>query len=88
MIVDLKQQKIGFQEKIAFIKRILKKHIYYPIRTRLHFPLLLIQCRVNPKISNKPEMLHMYWETCLCQVISFGSQMRHKKSLTKVKSCR
>lgn len=87
MIVDLKQQKIGYQENIAFIKRILK-NIYYPIRTRLHFPLLLIHCRVNPKISNKPEMLHMYWETCFSQVISFGSQMRHKKSLTKVKSCR
>lgn len=39
MISDLKQQKIGFQETIAFIKRILKKHIYYPIRTRLHFQI-------------------------------------------------
>lgn len=39
MISDLKQQKIGFQEKIAFLKRILKNHIYYPIRTRLHFQI-------------------------------------------------
>lgn len=28
MISDLKQQNIGFQEKIAFIKRILKKTTY------------------------------------------------------------
>lgn len=28
MISDLKQQKIGFQEKIAFMQRIYKKNIY------------------------------------------------------------
>lgn len=30
MISDLKQQKIGFQEKIAFIKRCLKKTYIQP----------------------------------------------------------
>lgn len=66
MISDLKQQKIGFQEKIAFIKRCLKKHIYNPIRTRLHFPITFNNFLYNVQLFEKfklDEMLHMYWET-------------------------
>lgn len=53
MISDLKQQKIGFQEKIAFIKRCLKKHIYNPIRTRLHFPITFNYFLYNVQLFEK-----------------------------------
>lgn len=55
MISDLKQQKIGFQEKIAFIKRIKKKtkNIYYLIRTRLHFPITANYFLYNVELFEK-----------------------------------
>lgn len=53
MISDLKQQKIGFQEKIVFIKRIFKEHIYYPIRTRLLFPITANYFLYNVELFEK-----------------------------------